>query len=41
MRNNYRLLHKHLVKELRAWVRRILKKQDDDDNQFNHPWAIF
>ncbi|MEP6750689.1 MAG: hypothetical protein ABJB86_23330 [Bacteroidota bacterium] len=41
MKTSYLLLRELIIKPIRQWIRRIINKQDDDDNQFNHPWAIF
>ena len=41
MKTSYRQFHEQVIKPLKQWIRRIIKNQDDDDNQFNHPWAIF
>ena len=41
MKTNYHQLCERVVKSLKEWIRRIINRQDDDDNQFNHPWAIF
>ena len=41
MKTSYRQLIEQAIKSLKQWIRRITNKQDDDDNQFNHPWAIF
>jgi len=41
MKTSYRQLGEQVIKFVKECIRRITKKQDDDDNQFNHPWAIF
>ncbi len=40
MKTNYRQLTLQAIKYVKEWIRRKMNK-DDDDNQFNHPWAIF
>jgi len=41
MKKSYHQLIKQVIKPLKQWIRRITNKQDDDDNHFNHPCAIF
>jgi len=41
MKTSYRLLQEQIFKSIKEWIRRVTNKQDDDDNQFNHPGAIF
>lgn len=41
MKNMYCQLQERLIRPLKEWLRRLTNKQDDDDNPFNHPWAIF
>jgi hypothetical protein len=30
-----------LLKPLKKWVKRIMKRDNDEDDHLNHPYAIF
>jgi len=36
----YQLLQERVIKPLQQWIRKIIRRRDDDDNSFDHPWAI-
>ena len=40
MKTIHQQLHAKIIVPLQQWIRRIINKRDDDDNQFNQPWAI-
>jgi hypothetical protein len=41
MKTVYLQLQYRVIKPLQQWIRKMVKREDDDDNQFNHPFAIF
>lgn len=34
-------LYYRVWEPIRNWINKVVKRKDDDDNQFNHPYAIF
>ncbi len=40
MKAIFEQLNEKIILPLQQWIRRITNKRDDDDNQFNQPWAI-
>jgi hypothetical protein len=36
----YQQMQERIIKPLQQWIRKIMNNRDDDDNSFNHPWAI-
>ena len=41
MKSLYSALKETFIYPLKNWIRKLIHEKDDDDNSFNHPWAIF
>jgi hypothetical protein len=40
MKQYYYYLYNYLWKPARNFIVKLIKGRDDDDNHFNHPWAV-
>ena len=34
-------IYSQVWKPLKKWINKVVNRNDDDDNQFNHPYLIF